>query len=101
MKTFILEGADVDQKNGAGMPIMRGWRHYKIMHNGEIYCPIMPAKSATAAAAEYGAKFFPRGTWEDTSREVEPGFFPTMKAEIEREIFNSEISGGTSAALNG
>ncbi len=86
MKIFILEGADLDQRNAAGKPILSGWRHYRFIRAGRgsnlISHPITPEK-----AAQLGAKLFPRGSWEDTSREVPPDMFPFPTAAVAEEIY--------------
>lgn len=86
-KNFILEGADVVQRNFAGKRIMEGWRHYRCIFGGRSCSTIALPFTAEVALKKYQAKFYPRGTWEDTSREHLPDQMPFPKAEIVAEIF--------------
>lgn len=88
VKTFILEGGDIDQKNLFGKPIMRGWRHYKVVSNGKTAGVISQRLTVEKAAAEFSAKLFPRGTWEDPTKQPQPGFFPFPRQEIAQEIYS-------------
>jgi hypothetical protein len=85
-RNFILEGADVEQKNFAGKPIMKGWRHYRCIFGGRVANVIALEMSPEMAAANYGAKLFQRGQWEDFSRDPLPGHFHQPKFEILEEM---------------
>jgi len=87
VKTFILEGGEIEQKNIFGKPIMRGWRHYKVISNGKTAGVISQRLTVHKAAMEYNAKLYQSGTWEDETKQPQPGFFPFPRSEIAQEIF--------------
>ena len=84
---FILEGADVDQKNVRGKKICAGWRHYKMIFGGRSANVISTPEGIAASAARYAAKLFPRGTWEDFQRDPLPGSFHFVRLDIAEEIY--------------